>query len=155
MNAKFLSLLAIALWLVTAGVFITKFVGGDTKLAQDGRTAVVLTESQRDFVLMEMRQLLGAVNGVIGGLAKGDSDAVEQAARAQGLAAPRSAPAELMMKLPLGFKRTGMSVHKGMDALADAAASGASSTEIMGMLHGQLSTCVGCHETYRLTAETP
>ncbi len=151
MNGKTIGLIAIGLWLVTAGVLVTKFVGGDTvEGGGDGRTAVIVTQDGRDFVLAEMRGLLAAVQGVIAGVAKGDNGQVAKMAREVGMAQPRNTPTELMFQLPMGFKKMGMSVHKGFDELADAAEAGESAEQILGRLQGQLSTCVACHATFRL-----
>ena len=153
MNTRTLAIITIALWVLTAAAVATRFIGGTTEPSADGRTAVVLPEAERAFVLMEMRQLLEAVHGIIGGVNAGDLEQVERVARASGAAAPRSAPAELMMRLPLGFKQTGMSVHQGLDEIADAAQNGESGQQIMERLHGQLGTCIGCHAAFRLTEQ--
>jgi hypothetical protein len=153
MTGKRLALLAIALWAITIVGLASQFIGGRTAPSDDGRTAVVLSPSERDFVLAEMRLLLQSVQGVVAGVAAGDMQKVEKAARAAGAAAPRQAPVELMMHLPLGFKKTGMGVHNAFDKLADAASAGASGDEVLSQLSNQLNTCVGCHAGYKLVSE--
>jgi len=153
MTGKRLAIFAIALWVVTIVALAGQFIGGRTAPSEDARTAVVLSSSERDFVLAEMRLLLKSVQDVVAGVADGDMERVEQAARAAGAAAPRQAPAELMIHLPLGFKKTGMGVHQGFDQIADAAGAGASGDEILKQLGVQLSTCVACHAGYKLVGE--
>ena len=75
-------------------------------------------------ILGEMRMLLKAVHGVVTGLAGQDQTAdrvqIEQAARSAGMGMAADVNPALMAKLPLPFKQMGMSIHKDMDALADA-----------------------------------
>ncbi len=146
-----MSIIAISLWALTVIAVAVKFTSGTTEPQADGRTAVILSEPEREFVLMEMRQLLESVQGVIGGISQGDYARIEKAARASGAAAPRAAPPELMLNLPAGFKKTGMSVHKGFDDIADAAGRGESKAQLLERVYGQLSTCVGCHAAFRLS----
>ncbi|MDH5657050.1 MAG: hypothetical protein OEZ34_14140, partial [Spirochaetia bacterium] len=86
MNAKMISIAAIALWAVTilTGVFF--FMKGNTASGDDNRTAVVLTHSEKVMVLGEMRQMLGAVHGILEGLEANDMKKVEKAALSGGTA---------------------------------------------------------------------
>lgn len=153
MNSKALSLFAIGLWLLTIVGLGIKFSSGTTEPSKDGRTAVILSETERDYVLGEMRGLLATVQTIVAAVAVDDMAKVANAARAAGSAAPRSAPPELMINLPLGFKTTGMSVHKGFDQIADAAEAGESGKQVLGRLGAQMGVCVGCHATYRLSVK--
>lgn len=53
MNTRMLSVVAIALWLATIAVAGVFFVRGQTRVAPDGRTAVLLAPDQRNLVLTE------------------------------------------------------------------------------------------------------
>ena len=61
---------------------------------------------------------------MVTGLASQDQEAdrtqMEQAARSAGMGMAGDVNPALMAKLPLPFKQMGMSIHKDMDALADA-----------------------------------
>jgi hypothetical protein len=155
MTARVLSVAAIALWLVTIAVAVFFFVRGQTQVAPDGRTAVLLASDERNLVLTEMRGMLETVQVVVEGLKGGDMKHVAQAARASGMAAAADVNPALMARLPLEFKQLGLSVHKRFDEIAAAADSGASREQLLASLSTQLSACVACHAGYRLDAVTP
>lgn len=155
MKARMLSIAAIGLWLATMAVAGFFFVRGQTRVAPDGRTAVLLAPDERDLVLTEMRGMLGTVQGMVDGVKAGNLKQVAQAARASGMAAAADVNPALMAKLPLEFKEFGLSLHKRFDEIATEADSGASREQILASLSTQLSACVACHASYRIEAVTP
>ncbi len=155
MSTRMLSGAAIALWLVTIAVAVFFFVRGQTRMAPDGRTAVLLAPDERNLVLTEMRGMLGAVQGIVDGVNAGNMKQVAQAARASGMAAAADVNPALMAKLPLEFKELGLGVHKRFDGIATEADSGASHEKMLAHLGTQLSACVACHASYRIEAVTP
>ncbi len=151
---KRLFFVAIGLWLVTLSVVATLFLRGITTPGSDGRTAISLTTSERDFVLGEMRGMLGAVQGVIEGIAANNASAVAKAASSGGLAIEAGVPVTLMAKLPLDFKHQGMAMHTGFDELAAAATRGESSALLTARLAEHINLCIGCHQSFRFN-QTP
>ena len=77
---------------------------------------------------------------------------VAHAAHDGGMAAAADVNPALMAKLPLEFKELGFGLHRRFDDLAKAAESGASREQVLTGLSTQLSTCVGCHASYRIEA---
>jgi hypothetical protein len=150
MSTRNLSVAAIVLWLLTAAGALFFFVRGQTQVAPDGRTAVLLAPDERDLVLTEMRGLLGSVQGVVEGVNAGDVKRVAQAAHEGGMSAAADVNPALMAKLPLEFKELGLGLHRRFDDLAKAAESGANREQVLTGLSTQLSTCVGCHASYRI-----
>lgn len=141
------------LWVVTlvaAGWF---FVNGLTIKGTDGRMEILLAPNERDLILGEMRQLLKAVHGVVTGVAGQDQPAdrqqMEQAARAAGMGMAADVNPAIMVKLPLSFKQMGMSIHKDMDALADAIAQKETPQQILQRLSSMTARCTTCHDMYR------
>ncbi len=116
----------------------------------DPRTAIVLNESERAFVLAEMRRMLESTQVVVSGVATDDLTAVETAARASGMAAAADVDPALRAKLPDGFRLIGRAAHGGFDEIASLAAGGASDQAIMEELGGLLQQCTGCHATFRI-----
>ena len=149
--------IALGLWIVTIGVAGWFFVQGWTTKSTDGRTEIVLAPAERDLILGEMRMLLKAVHGVVTGLAGQDQEAnraqMEQAARSAGMHMAEDVNPALMAKLPLPFKQMGMSIHKDMDALADAIVQKETPQQILQRLSSMTARCTGCHEMYRFSAE--
>jgi hypothetical protein len=151
-----LSVVAVLLWVLTmvgAGWF---FVKGWTTKGADGRVEILLAPGERDLILGEMRQLLKAVHGVVTGVAGQDQPAdrqlIEQAARAAGMGMAVDVNPAIMAKLPLPFKQMGMSIHRDMDALADAVANKETAQQILQRLSNMTARCTTCHDLYRFTS---
>lgn len=141
---------AIFLWLITIAAFAWFFVRGNTVAGEDNRTAIVLAAGERALILSEMRGLLAGAYNILDGLSRNDAKQVAQAARAVGMASAADVNPALMAKLPLPFKKLGMSVHQAMDDLALAAESGKGAPELQSMLTETLSRCVACHASWQL-----
>lgn len=146
-------LFALLLWVATIAVFAWFFIRGNTAPGTDGRTAIVLQSSERNLVLLEMRGLLSATQGVLDGANQGDLNRISQSSRAAGMAAAADVNPALMAKLPLAFKSLGMSVHRDMDDIAKAADAGIPAQEILKMLSATLTKCVACHSAWQIKAE--
>jgi cytochrome c556 len=149
--------IALGLWIMTIAVAGWFFVRGWTTEGTDGRTQIVLASAERDLILGEMRMLLKAVHGVVTGLAGQDQAAdrtqMEQAARSAGMHMAADVNPALMAKLPLPFKQMGMSIHKDMDALADAIVNKETPQQILQRLSSLTQRCTACHDVYRSSAE--
>jgi cytochrome c556 len=149
--------IVLGLWIMTIGVAGWFFVQGWTTEGTDGRTEIVLASAERDLILGEMRMLLKAVHGVVTGLAGQDQEAnraqIEQAARSAGMHMAEDVNPALMAKLPLPFKQMGMSIHKDMDALADAIVQKETPQQILHRLSSMTARCTACHDMYRFSTE--
>ncbi len=144
---------ALALWVVTIAAAGFVFLHGDTAKAPDGRTAILVSPGQRDYVLSEMRALLVAVRDITDGVLHDDRGKVIAAAHSVGMAAAHDAAPALMAKLPLEFKRMALPLHKGFDDIAAAAQAGESTSALGDRLIGQMDRCIACHAAFRLRAE--
>lgn len=149
-----LCIAAVILWIMTLTVAGWLFVKGWTEKGTDGRTEILLAPAERDQILAEMRQLLKAVDGVIRELGESEPDLkrMESAARAGGMHMAEDVEPALMVKLPLPFKQMGMSIHKDMDALADAVAQRETSQQLLKRLASMTARCTTCHDMYRFKA---
>ena len=134
------------LWVVTVALIGWFFVKGWTAQSTDGRTEILLAPSERDLILTEMRDLLKAVSGVVQGVGDSSEGKAGVAARAAGMQMAADVNPVLMAKVPLAFKQLGMSVHRDMDRLADAAAAGESSQQILKRLAAITARCTICHD---------
>lgn len=147
-------LAAVLLWVVTLTAGGWVFVKGVTTKGSDARTEIILGSAERDQILAEMRQLLKAVDGVIRELGEPTPDlkAMEAAARAIGMHVAADTEPAIMAKLPLPFKQMGMSIHKDMDALADAIVQNEAPQQILQRLSSITARCTTCHDMYRFRA---
>ena len=130
------------------------FVKGWTAEGSDGRMEILLAAAERDHILAEMRQLLKAVDGVVRELGelKPDQKQMEAAAREVGMHMAADTEPAIMAKLPLPFKQVGMSIHKDMDALADAIAQQETPQQLLKRLSSMTARCTACHDMYRFRA---
>jgi len=149
-----LCLVALILWVLTLMIICWFFVRGWTASGSDGRTEIILAPSERDLILKEMRELLKAVDRVIGelGSPQPDRQAAQAAARAVGMAMAADVNPAIMAKLPLPFKQIGMSIHRDMDALADAIRQDQTSQQLLQRLGNMTARCTACHDMYRFRA---
>ncbi len=145
---------AVILWIVTLTTAGWFFVKGWTAKGSDGRTEILLAPVERDQILAEMRQLLKAVDGVVRELGelKPDLKQMEAAAREVGMHMAADVEPAIMAKLPLPFKQMGMSIHKDMDALADAIVQHETPQQILKRLSSMTARCTACHDMYRFSA---
>ncbi len=144
---------ALVLWVVTIAALGWFFVKGWTVTGTDGRTEIMVAPAERDQILGEMRVLLKAVDGVVRGLGEPQTDpkAMEDAARAAGMKMAADTSPAIMAKLPLPFKQMGMSIHKDMDALADAIVQKETPQQILQRLSSMTARCTACHDLYRFS----
>ena len=151
MTKRSLCGMAVILWIASVAVAGWFFVTGWTAQGTDGRTEILLAPAERDQILVEMRQLLKAVDGVVRGLGESQPDrkSMEDAARAVGMKMAADTSPAIMAKLPLPFKQMGMSIHKDMDALADAIVQKETPQQILQRLSSMTARCTTCHDLYR------
>ena len=143
----------VASWLVIGGLVYLFFIKGSVAEASDGRTAIVLTQGEKDMVLTEMRGFLNAVQLILEGVDEKDMKKVAASAKAAGAAAAGEVPGSLMRKLPLAFKQLGHPTHKAFDELAMEASDLGDSEQVIKKLSVLMNNCVTCHATFRLDAE--
>jgi cytochrome c556 len=79
-----------------------------------------------------------------------DRKGMEDAARAAGMAMAADVNPAVMVKLPLPFKQMGMSIHRDMDALADAIAGKETQQQLLGRLSSMTARCTACHDMFQL-----
>ena len=128
------------------------FVSGIVTDGNDGRTEILLTTSERDFVLAEMRVLLEAVETITFELSKANMVGVAEAAKAVGMGSAGGEPMTLIAKLPLEFKTLGMGTHRAFDDLAMEAEDLGDGSVVLGQLSAILTNCTSCHAGYRFDA---
>lgn len=125
------------------------FVRGTVTEGDDGRTSILLTASERDFVLAEMRGLLEAVETITFELSEANMESVASAARSVGMGSAGGEPLTLMAKLPLEFKKLGMATHNAFDDLATEAEDMGDGAVVLRQLSSILTNCTSCHAGYR------
>jgi cytochrome c556 len=143
------------LWILTVTVLGWFFIKGWTAEGSDGRTEILLAAAERDQILAEMRLLLKAVDGIVRGLGepKRNFKQLEETARVVGMHMAADTEPAIMAKMPLPFKQMGMSIHKDMDALADAIVRDETAQQILQRLSSMTARCTACHDMYRFSVD--
>jgi len=123
--------------------------------AQDVREPAARTPAEREFILKQMRLFLGSVQAIASALAEGDMHTVATEANARGRrGTPASEiPATMRAKETEGWTSLMSGARKGFDDIADAAASGAAPSRVLGLMGETMRNCVACHQSYRLVEQ--
>jgi hypothetical protein len=149
MNKKCLIITAILVSIIAAGFY--KFIlQGSTTESTDGRTAILLNESERNFVLAEMRVFLSSVQKINQGISENNMELVAEHARKSGKAAQLGTPGTLVGKLPLQFKKLGGDTHAKFDQLAMDADDLGDRDHALEQLSTLMKNCISCHAAYRI-----
>ena len=121
-----------------------------------GREAVTLDSAERDFVLAEMRHFVGAIRGILEGIADDNMKNVAAAARAAGLevhraqtAGPGGTAASVARKVPPRFRALSLATHEAFDEMALHAQQPDGRDRVLTALADNLNRCVACHAVYR------
>lgn len=142
------------LLLIILGMGYKFIIQGNVTQIQDDRVAILLTKSERDLVLSEMRVFLQSVQQIINGISKEDMSTVVIAARKSGKEAAVAVPGTLIGKLPVGFKRLGFDTHAKFDAMALDAEQLGDGEHSLSQLNALLENCVSCHSAFRFEVDT-
>lgn len=117
---------------------------------KDGRIGVSMTETERAFVLDEMRDFLAGVQGITQASLDGDMEKVAKIAKPLGMSVASHAPRGLVGKLPLEFKKLGFGIHDDLDQLARDSIDLGDPQHTMSQLATAMNKCVACHATYQI-----
>lgn len=125
-------------------------VAASPATADDGRTALMVTEDQQDFILLEMRIFLESVQGIITAVTEKDMEGISEIARAVGMAAAGKTPPDIVAILPKEFKMLARATHMGFDLVAVEAEDMGDTEAILIQLGDLMQNCTGCHAGFRL-----
>jgi len=122
----------------------------------DGREPAPRTDTEKAFVLDQMRLLLASIVEIEEGFGSNDMDLVARAAGARGRKAnvTLARPATLAAKESEAWKAMFVSVRGGFDQIAEQATARAPAAQINKTLADTMRNCVACHQTYRIV-DTP
>ena len=119
----------------------------------DERTAIAVDAATRQAVLTEMRTMLTAVQGIVGGVAAWDTAAIRAAARLAGVSAASEANPEFEAQLGHEFVQLGMRTHTSFDSLAAEVTATRNRDVVLRRLATVMGNCVGCHNQWRLVVQ--
>ena len=118
-------ILFISLLVISVGVNVVlirkMFVGNTEVLPNDTRVSIIVSQSNRDFVMHEMRTFVEALQQINVGIAQNDPALIAKVARASGGSVAGHAPAGLLASIPAEFKTIGFDTHGKFDQIAESA----------------------------------
>ena len=120
----------------------------DKNAVTDQRISLSLSAAEKAEFLVEMRQMLASIQGIITGIGEENRQLVIESAKASGNRMARATPDSVRQRLPQSFKDIGGPTHMMFEELAIRA-----ETDDMDMLAsftGELmQQCMTCHAMYR------
>jgi len=120
----------------------------------DGRTPIALPAQARGEVIHEMHLMMGALQGMLAGLARQDREALAEAAVGGGVGNAVDRDPALAGALPEEFASLGMNTHTSFDDIAARARAGAPFDSVAAAMAELLAKCNRCHSQYKLVAES-
>ncbi|MCX7673906.1 MAG: hypothetical protein N2Z63_10005 [Thiobacillaceae bacterium] len=114
----------------------------------DGRIPIMVSASEHDRVLEEMRVFLHGLHNIFHALSRRDMKSVAVEAAALGREG-QTMPAALRNRLPVAYMEMARGLHEVFDAIARDATAKADPFHTLGQLGEAVSYCSGCHDTYR------
>jgi hypothetical protein len=118
--------------------------------AADTRTAVVVTAAERDWVLAEMREMVGAVRDMMAAAAANDMDRFAAAAESVGMERHDPPPRGLPGKLPAAFRQLGGGLHREFDQIARDVRAIRERDMALARVAENMSRCIACHQAWRV-----
>lgn len=130
------------------------FISGNTvKNPTDSRVAIQVSESNRDFVMLEMRTFLEGIQNIHYGIVTDDYQKIIKNAEQSGMSVEQHVPGELLRSLPLDFKKLGFDTHERFDKIAQLAKEQKSKELMNQELSGLINNCTSCHKAYKIVTQ--
>jgi hypothetical protein len=151
MSIKQLSLRRVALGISIGSVVLIAGTNDHTAHAQqatDVQQRIRLGPTERDAIRREMRTMDRSLNLILHGMADGNPQMVEKAARASGKAI--AIDPQLEKKLPPQYVALDQKVHLRFEQLADATKGGTVQGDVVPRLAAITGYCVACHDMFRI-----
>ena len=147
-------ILFISLLVLSVGVNVVlirkMFVGNTQVIPNDTRVSIIVSQSNKDFVMHEMRTFVEALHQIHVGIEQTDPALIAKVARASGGSVAGHAPAGLLASVPAEFKTIGFDTHGKFDQIAESAEKNFDPKVTRGQVTELLSNCVACHKMYRM-----
>ena len=147
-------ILFISLLVISIGVNVVlirkMFVGNTQVIPNDTRVSIIVSQSNKDFVMHEMRTFVEALHQIHVGIEQNDPALIAKVARASGGSVAGHAPAGLLASVPAEFKTIGFDTHGKFDQIAESAEKNFDPKVTRGQVTELLSNCVACHKMYRM-----
>ncbi len=152
---KSLGFLALFFFLTTTMLVYKFVIIGEVEENYDGRTAVVVSQNEVNYIREEMRVFLKSFHGITAGISSGNYEMIEKAAHRSGKYVRDHAPGTLVGKIPLRFKSLGFDTQDRFDELAESAKAHKDTQFLLSELSGIMKNCAACHNSYTFSVVEP
>ena len=142
----------VAILALGLGFVAFKFVAGSVRAGDDGRTEVVVSKDEHQFLLEEMRTWLQSTQTILDAAGQGDFAAVATAATDAGMKVEAGTPAQLLARIPLPMKQLGFDTRAKFDAIAADAATKKDVASTTALVADAMNNCIACHASYRFSS---
>ena len=114
----------------------------------DTRTNLGLSDGEKAFLMSEMRQMLGSIQGIITGIGSEDREMIIKSAKPSGNNMARATPASIKKKFPPAFRELGGPTHMMFEELVVIAET--DNMDMLASFTGELmQQCIACHAAFR------
>lgn len=134
---------------------VPKVAPGHVLIPAAQRMTVQLTESERDFILNEMRAQLNMLYVMLEGLSRSDLSTVAAAAKRRGSDRLNEAPAVVFERTPAAFRDMIIASRAKIDQIAAEAERKATPESILRRATELLQLCNSCHADWQLKVIAP
>lgn len=148
-NIKVLWSIIILLSVIIFGIGY-QFVTGSVATAKDGRVAIILTKGERNFVLTEMRGLLGHMQQLISAAADKDIDRTIKIAKILTEDSKGETQVSIIAKTPIAFKKLSTNIHTQFGELYNDAVAKRDPDHSLKQVSVIMQNCIACHGAYQL-----
>lgn len=145
-------IIAILIAIIAAGGYKFIIKGNIVVNHSDDRIAIGVKNSERNFILAEMRALLSKVQGLVSLLANNDMDGFIQLTKQLKDESSGETQQALIGKMPIAFKQMSFKIHGDFKQLYDDAVAKNDKDHSLKQVSELMLNCVACHSTYRLVA---
>ncbi len=149
MNKKCGAIIIILLLVIMGGLY--KFlIKGSTLEGSDGRVVILLDAKERNYILKEMRGLLGHMQQLITAISNDNMDEVIKISTTLVEDSSGSTPTRIIAKMPLAFKQLSLSIHGDFKTLQENAIKNRDGKEALAQVSKIMTNCLACHSTHSL-----
>ena len=141
-------ILSVILNITLIYIFVYK---GEITTSTDNRTELQMSDANRDFVLLEMRDFLESVQQINEGILNNNPELVIKAAAHSGGAVIAHTPQGLLKSLPIGFKDLGFATHAIFDEIEANAKQDFDPIKTQKQLNDLLNNCTACHQSFKIS----
>ncbi len=136
--------------LVILGGAYKFIIKGSTIEGTDGRVVILLDAKERNYILKEMRGLLGHMQQLITAISNDDMDKVIKISTTLVEDSGGKTPTRIIAKMPLAFKQLSLSIHNDFKTLQENSIKNRDGKEALAQVSKIMTNCIACHSAHSL-----